>query len=246
MRFLILALLLVTAVSAYSISDYPSFFAKDNTFNAIYVVGEEAPALDVVSATAISSGLAKYNLTTEVGTSHIDREVLNITRKNAIVVGSPCENTAAAMLEGNPKPCYKGLGGSVGYIKLFEHGSKVQVLITGLTEEDRHAAAKYLANKELSGIKTKEYMVQSYSGSSPAFFKQKQSNATVKNASDVPEEETTDGTVKEIPEIPPEPPKPRIQEREVGEYEPIEEIEVKEYGGSVWSRFWDWLKSLFS
>jgi len=253
MRYLtssILVLLLALSASAYTISDYPSFYAKDSTFNAIYVVGEESPSLDVVSATLISSNLAKYNLTTEVGTSRLDTEIGNVSRKNAIVIGSPCENRAAAQLEGHPKPCHAGLGGSVGYIKLFEQGAKTQVLITGLTAEDRHEAANYLAEKDLSSLKVTEYTVPTSTGSTPAFFAQKQqkaanaTNQTRANASEVPEEEPQ-GTVKPavIPkETEEEITKPKIKE---AEYEPIEELPEREPKG-WWAGFWSWLGSLFS
>ncbi|MBW2969835.1 hypothetical protein KY319_01800, partial [Candidatus Woesearchaeota archaeon] len=169
-----LFLLLVPCVSAYTISDWPSFFVSDNVFNAVYVIGEEAPSLDVVSATVVSTSLAKFeNLTTAVGTSALDSEVGDISAKDAVVIGSPCENLAAYKLMGSPVPCYKDLAGSVGYIKLYEKGSKVQLLITGLDEKDRNAAAKFLANSDLSSLDVKEFVVNSGSGSVPQFFERK-------------------------------------------------------------------------
>lgn len=243
MRYLIIALLLAGMASAYTISDYPHFFVKDDTFDAIYVVGEESPALDVVSATMISTALARYNVTTEVGTSYVDSDIANITRKNAIVVGSPCENRAAAVLEGDPRPCYDGLGGSVGYIKLFEQNGRVQVLITGLTEEDRHAAAKYFAQKELSNIEKTTYMVPSKSGSTPPFFVQKDAknktvNKTPEKAPVVEQEE------EPVPSIPEETAEPE-QKKEPAEYEPLDEIPEKEEKG-FFAAIWAWIAGLFT
>ena len=236
----LIALLIIPAVNAALISDWPSFFVKDNKFKAEYVVGEESPALDVVSATAISASLAKFeNVTIEVGTSRLDSEIADITTHNAIVVGSPCENRAAYKLLGEPEPCYKDLGGSLGYIKLYENNGKVQLLITGLDEKDRHAAAKYLAERSLANIKTKEYIVTSGSGSVPAFFEQKLKalNKTVEaNVTEVVNVTATPPAEEKLPEVAPKP--------TPGPYEPLEEIPKAKKG--FWARFWDWLMSLFT
>jgi hypothetical protein len=218
------------------------FFVKDKKFSAKYVVGEEAPALDVVSATVISTSLARFeNVTTEVGTSTLDTEIADITKYDAIVVGSPCENRAAYQLMGSPEPCYKDLGGSIGYIKLYENGGKVQILITGLDEKDRSAAAKYLAQKDMTAIKTREYLVPSNSGSVPAFFEQRfkalnvTKNVTPENATVVAS--PTPVPVNENITVAPSPkPSP-------GPYEPIREMPKKK---GFWARLWGWLSGLFT
>jgi len=244
MRYLILLLLLATAASAYTISDYPDFFATDNTFKAIYVVGAEAPALDVVSATTISSALARYNLTTKVGTSYVDSEISNVSKKHAIVIGSPCENSAAAELEGNPRPCHANLGGGVGYIKLFEKNGKVQILITGLDADDRHAAAKFLAQRTLSSIDTKVHTVQSNSGSVPPFFAQKNTPKPKEPETTSEPEDDSEPVVaytKELPETKKAPEQPK----KIAEYEPIEEIPVEEKKG-FFASIWSWFVGLFT
>ncbi len=244
----LIALLIFPAVNAALISDWPMFFVKDNKFSAKYVVGEEAPALDVVSATVISTSLAKFeNVTTEVGTSTLDSEISDITAINAIVVGSPCENSAAAKLMGNPEPCYKELGGGLGYIKLYENKGKVQLLITGLDDKDRNAAAKYLAKKSLENIKTKEYLVPSGSGSVPAFFERKSNDLNktagqnltnfteVRNVS-LPKPITVENVAKaDVTKTVPKP----------GAYEPLKEIPKKKELG-FWAGLWAWIKGLFS
>lgn len=238
----LLLLLVIPSVSAYSLADWPKFFVTDGKFSAKYVVAEESSALDVVSATIISTSLAKFeNVTTEVGTSVLDSEVSDIKLFNAIVVGSPCENSAAARLMNNPEPCYKDLAGSVGYIKLFQSGGRVQLLITGLDEKDRNSAAKYLAEKSLSNVNVTEYLVPSNSGSTPVFFEQKffvknESNvsnvsvqAPVVNVSSVKAEVH----VKNVSSVKPK----------VGKYEPLESVPKKK---GFFASFWSWLKSLFS
>jgi len=246
-KILLLLLFLLPVAQAYTIADWPHFFVSDGKFSAKYVVGEEAPALDVVSATVISTSLARFeNVTTEVGTSTLDTEISDITKHNAIIVGGPCDNRAAAQLMGNPEPCYKDLGGSVGYIKLFERNGRVQLLITGLDEKDRNAAAKFLAEKSMVNIKTTEYIVPSNSGSVPAFFELKSKNAT-KNVSNATVQIITN--VTNVTEAP----KPventvlnasaQFNVKSYGEYEPLERLPEEK---GFWASIWSWITGLFT
>lgn len=237
MKKLVLLLLCAMTVSAYSISDFPYFFAPNGTFNALYVVGEETDALDVVSATLISTSLARFNVNTTIGTSRIDSEIGNITARNAIVIGSPCENTAAAQLEGFPNPCFAKYGGSVGYIKLFENNGRVQLLITGLTPEDRHAAAKFFAQTNVSLMKTKEYVLSTNTKSVPPFFQQP--NVTVSSPNTSLPVNNTMTVVEPQKNVAPEKKEPP----KVAKYESLKEMPKKK---GAWARFWGWLKSIFT
>ena len=250
MRWLAIILLLAVAANAYTISDYPSFFAKNGTFKATYVVSDESPALDVVSATVISTALARYNLTTEIGTSRIDSEITDITKYNAIIIASPCESNAALKLEGNPSPCYKNLGGSAGYIKLFENNGNVQILITGLTAQDRNKAAKFLAQQRLNQLKLKTYILSTGTNSKPPFFEQmnqtkntSSANSSTQNITLPPPVEIkneTNTTLKNNSANTTKTIKPKAP---VGKYEPMAQMPKKK---TLWQRFTSWLKSLFS
>ncbi len=242
-EWLILFLLVIQLVSASTIADWPKFFVHSGKFTAKYVVGEEAPALDVVSATVISTSLAKFeNVTTEIGTSTLDTEISNISIHDAVIIGSPCENKAAFQLMGSPDPCYKDLGGSVGYIKLYQRNGRTQLLITGLDEKDRNAAAKYLAQKDLSGIQSTEYIVPSNSGSVPSFFVQKAKNVTKNVAiNTTAESNVTYISPTPVPIVQNVTPKKVVP----GPYEPIEEMPVAKKKG-WWASFWDWLIGLFT
>ncbi len=139
----LIALFLITIMtaSAVDLSDYPDFFIKNGSFNGIIVIGENAPGEDVVSAIDIATAFP-----VPIGASRLDSEINDITDYNAIVIGSPCVNSAAAELEGETgSKCSKSLEEGKGYIKLFEHGNRVQILVTGLESTDRRAAARVLA-----------------------------------------------------------------------------------------------------
>lgn len=234
-------LILCAVAQAATLSNYPYIFADDGKFNAIYVVGEEAPALDVVSATTISTALARYpNVSVIVGTSRVDSEIPNIVYRNAIVIGSPCENKAAAILEGNPSPCHANLSGGIGYIKLFEQNNRTQLLITGLDAKDRNAAAKFLATASLQNILAKEFQVASGSGSiiptAITFKNQTTSNITNQSAQELNQTKPATLTNTTKPAV-----KPKAPEK-IGEYEPLTNLPERK---GFFSKFWAWLLSLF-
>ncbi len=251
-KWLIVLLLIIPLVSASTISDWPKFFVHSGKFQAKYVIGDEAPALDVVSATVISTSLAKFqNVTTEVGTSTLDSEISNISIHDAIVIGSPCENKAAFELMGSPEPCYKDLGGSVGYIKLYQRSGKTQLLITGLDAKDRNSAAKYLAQKDLSGIQSSEYVVPSNSGSVPSFFVSKSKSDTRGTRNVTANATYEDKNVTYISETPVSIQKnttvQNVTQKKValGSYVPLDKIPKVQKKG-WWASFWAWIAGLFT
>lgn len=245
---LLLALLLASTAGAATLSDFPLMFSRNKNFSAIYVIGEEAPALDVVSATVISTSLARYNLTTAVGTSRLDSEVGDITLHDAIIIGSPCENKAAAQLEKNPNPCSANLSGSAGYLKLFEHNGKKQLLITGLTAEDRHQAARYLARENLALLKLNSFIVPTKTGSKVQYFANatfKNTNTTVKNTTNV-----TTPLVNATPEVTKPAANVTVNKTKVkppiGEYEPLSDRDKPRKPKGFFASIWAWVKGIFT
>ncbi len=84
----------------------------------------------------------------EVGSAKLASEVPNINGVNAIVVGGPCANSAAATLMGSPSDCAAGFEEGKAMIKLFENGDNVAVLVAGYSAMDTRRAARVLANYE--------------------------------------------------------------------------------------------------
>ncbi len=249
----IVSLLLINTALAANLADYPYMFVNNGKFNAYYVVGDEADSKDVVSATVLSTALAKYpNITTEVGTSKIDDEISDITKYNAIIIGSPCEIQSAYLLQGKPEPCYKNLAASAGHIRLYENNGKYQLLITGLTPEDRYEAAKFIANKPLKDLTTKTYVIATSTGSTPQYYNRSYLNVTnndqtnqnvvytsansIKNETaannSIIRPENSSNTVKTK----------NIIEREEGFYEPLDKIPKRK---GFFARIWAWIRGLF-
>ena len=91
----------------------------------------------------------------QVGAAKLASEVANIKAVNAIVVGGPCANPAAATLMGNPEKCWEAIPENKAIIKLYESGSNVALLVAGRTALDTRRASRVLANADdydLSGM----------------------------------------------------------------------------------------------
>ncbi|MBI4438352.1 S-layer protein [Candidatus Woesearchaeota archaeon] len=103
------------------------------------------------SETGATEGEVTYYETTpiEVGSAKLAKEVPNIKGMNAIVVGGPCANTAAAELMGNPADCVAGFEEGKAMVKLFENGDNVAVLVAGYSAMDTRRASRVLANYDM-------------------------------------------------------------------------------------------------
>ena len=84
-----------------------------------------------------------------VGVAVLASEVTDIRAQNAIVVGGPCANKAAAELMGNPQPCGKDFTPNTALIRLFEHpNGNVAMLVAGYNAIDTRRAARVVAEYE--------------------------------------------------------------------------------------------------
>jgi hypothetical protein len=166
LAFLFFFILFSLNTFALDISDYPFMFIRGDVFDPVYVIGEESPSEDVIIATVFSTAISKYpEYSVEVGTAVLDSEVDDVKKLNAIVIGNPCINSAAAELEGNPSFCYEGLEGGKAYAKLFFNNGKWQLLITGVSSEDRMKMAEFLTENHLGNIKSKTFSINTGTGS---------------------------------------------------------------------------------
>lgn len=82
----------------------------------------------------------------QVGAAKLASEVADVKAVNAIVVGGPCANAAAASLMGNPEKCWEAVPENKAIIKLYQNGAKVALLVAGRTALDTRRASRVLAN----------------------------------------------------------------------------------------------------
>ena len=95
----------------------------------------------------------------EVGSAKLASEVADVTAQNAVVVGGPCANSAAAALMGNPSPCYAGFTDGEAMVKLYENGGNTALLVAGSTADDTRTAAKLVANGGITSVDGMEAVI---------------------------------------------------------------------------------------
>ncbi|MBI2129518.1 hypothetical protein HYU07_04730 [Candidatus Woesearchaeota archaeon] len=96
-----------------------------------------------------------------VGTAKLDSEVADIKAQNAIIVGGPCANTAAAAIMGSPSPCGKDFTEGKAMVKLYSNADKVAMLVAGYNAEDTRRASRVASqwSKYASSMKGAEVTV---------------------------------------------------------------------------------------
>lgn len=151
---LLLVILIHTTTVAADLSDYPGPFVSEGKFNAQIIVGNNAPATDVLAASDIAVSLQQL-VSTPI-TANLDDEVNN--SMHGILIGQPCKNTAmAVILETNV--CDIGLNENEGLIKLIEQDGRARLIITGRTAGDTRKAARVLANYRQHRLTGQEVIV---------------------------------------------------------------------------------------
>jgi hypothetical protein len=128
---------------------FPTMFVglnknDEKVFNGLLVVGKKAPVTDVIAAQNAAAGVnngirrPRYLIS-----AVLDTQVADIKAQNAIVIGNPCDNTAAAVLLGNNE-CDANLQLNKALIKIFENNGHIQMVIVGNTATGTLRASEYL------------------------------------------------------------------------------------------------------
>jgi hypothetical protein len=125
--------------------DELTFSVPDGQAEALVFFTANAPAITKTS-TEGGSAVSAQVTPIALGTAKLASEVSDVKGQNAIVVGGPCVNTAAATLLGNPSDCTSGFNEGKATVKLWEHtNGNVAMLIAGFSALDTRRAARVVA-----------------------------------------------------------------------------------------------------
>ncbi len=152
------------------LANYPYPFIKDGKFNALVVLGDQASPTDVYTGIDLAANLQYLSRTKKeanngdskvvyyqlqpisVGSFTRASEVADIKAQNALVLGGPCANAAAAELMGNPVNCAAGFVEGKAFIRLFDNNNgKVALLVAGYSALDTKRALFALQNYDSFG-----------------------------------------------------------------------------------------------
>lgn len=134
----------------YTLADYPNMFIEDNSFNAFLVVGNEAPAKDVIVVSDIAVSLQYAGISVE--TTKLVSEIDDIRKQNLILIGTPCNNELIANVMDIESPecvddySYGGFDENEGIIALYEKYEHIYLVISGYLPSDTREAGVLVAN----------------------------------------------------------------------------------------------------
>src|SRR3989338_6810201 len=134
-----------------TVSNDPDSLEIDYPVNGqrLPIVTVTAPGAEVKTIAASEAGQITYYETTPiaVGTALLAEEAGDVKSRNAIVVGGPCANNAAAALMGRtPDNCAEGFEDGKAMIKLIENGNNVALLVAGASAMDTRRGARVIAD----------------------------------------------------------------------------------------------------
>ena len=145
---------------AYGYTSYGAFIKRDtptndpSTFSMEYPKSQRYPQVYITAkgTTFTETGASATDAVTvqriSVGAAKLASEVIDIKAQNAIIVGGPCANAAAATILGNPPAdkCAEGFTSGEGRIELYTNGDNVAMLVAGYGAADTRNAAAVVAN----------------------------------------------------------------------------------------------------
>ncbi len=130
------------------LSNYPEIFFDNDKINAILVVGDEAPADDVIAATDI---VVSFENRRSIRPTYLASEVNNL-KQNIISVGNPCDNPVTAKLT-ELNDCHGGLKPGQAMITLKEYQGYAHMAVFGYSRMETRKAARALGTIRLNGQK---------------------------------------------------------------------------------------------
>lgn len=139
------------------LSNFPELFIKGKSLNTDLVVGDQAPADDVIAATDIAVSFQKYGVS-QTGGARLASEISDYNR-NIISIGRPCDNAVTAqILRANgisdyDFDCSYGLKPGQAVVYLFNYNGYAHMLVFGYSRLETRQAARALTFQRMKGTR---------------------------------------------------------------------------------------------
>ena len=157
--YLLILHILVGIVYASDLSNFPDMFVDYGTFDAVIVVGNQAPASDAIAQSNIVQFYISFLGKTLVGSTKLSSEVSTLDQ-NIISIGSPCHNPVSAQIMGNPQPCNKLLEPGKALIILYDYKGYVHMVIAGYSDKGTRDAVNVLINYGKNALKGSSILIE--------------------------------------------------------------------------------------
>lgn len=153
----LILLLIVPAINAYDLREYPSFFGNVS-LSVRGIIGETASTSDIHAMNGLVMNLLGIEYQSfdnnppkfiENYRTILDNEISDLSRSFIISLGGPCANKITAQIM-NVSPtwpdCAQGFDTSESRIIVYNNWNKTQIVVAGYSADDTLKAAKILQN----------------------------------------------------------------------------------------------------
>lgn len=140
------------------LSNYPDMFVKDGNFSAVIVVGDKAPASDVIAQSNLVQFFGGYLGKSLVGSTKLSSEI-NTLNQNIISIGSPCHNPTSAEIMGNPHKCDNWLEPGKAIVIMYGYKDYAYMVIEGYSDKGTKDAVEYLIRQKKGSLRSSSILI---------------------------------------------------------------------------------------
>ncbi|MBI2542472.1 hypothetical protein HYV80_07240 [Candidatus Woesearchaeota archaeon] len=148
----------VTGVLPPDLSNFPDMFVKDGNFNAVIVVGDKAPASDVIAQSNLVQFFGGYLGKSLIGDTKLSSEIGSLNQ-NIISIGSPCHNPTSAEIMGNPNKCDNWLEPGKAIVIMYGYRDYAHMVIEGYTDKGTRDAVEYLVKQKKGSLSSSSILI---------------------------------------------------------------------------------------
>ena len=127
------------------LSNFPDMFIKNGVFDAVIVVGDKAPASDVIAQSNLVQFFVGYTGKSLVGSTQLSSEIESLNQ-NIISIGSAYHNNVSWEIMVQPKQCDRWLEPGKAMILLYGYKDYVYMVIAGYSDKGTRDAVDVLIN----------------------------------------------------------------------------------------------------
>lgn len=140
------------------LSNFPDMFIKNGVFDAVIVVGDKAPASDVVAQSNLVQFFVWYTGKPLVGSAKLSSEIGSLNQ-NIISVGSACHNNISLEIMDYPKQCDRWLEPGKAMISAYGYKDYVYIVIAGHSDKGARDAVNFLINYDKNELKGSNMLI---------------------------------------------------------------------------------------
>lgn len=140
------------------LSNFPDMFIKNGVFDGVIVVGDKAPASDVIAQSNLVQFFVGYTGKSLVGSTKLASEIKSLNQ-NIISIGSACHNNVSWEIMVQPKQCDRWLEPGKAMILSYGYKDYVYIVIAGYSDKGTRNAVDFLINYDKNKLKGSNMLI---------------------------------------------------------------------------------------